>query len=235
MTSLTEYDLMFNPHLVQPIGSHKGASNKPTGIKLDIYDLFLSSSNVNLLNNDLYNVYQQNGGQSTRDKFRNLVLLQQHKFIKANNLHLYTAADQAHSKVLDYVEILRSINNDFNKYVYNYFKWNVYNPFHDLVEVSNPNNKTRYLKKGSELTTDEYGTLDLWRNEIIQVSNKNFRNNNKIPVHQAGLHTRNYDRDNEGLKYDNDQSSMENHLHGYDMDKSCRNILNYKSDEWFGF
>jgi hypothetical protein len=235
--SLTEYDLMFNPHLIQPVGTRKGVLNKPNDLplKIDPYDLFLAHDNVNLLCVDLYKVYQQNGGQSSRDKFRDLVLLLQHKFIKSNNLHLYTTAEWAGTGLINYVEVLRSINEEFNKLVFDYFKWDVYNPFHDLAEVSDLASGKRYLKKGSELTPDDYGTLDLWRNQITQVSNKNFRNCNKIPVYQAGLHTRNYDRDNEGLKYVADQSSKDNHIHGYDMRIPRKSALNYKSDEWFGF
>ena len=235
MSSLNEYDLMYNPQLVQPLGSYKGVANKPTGVNVDIYDIFLSGDNVNLLNGTLFNVYQQNGGQSDREKFRNLILLLQNKFVKSNNLNLYTTIEGSATGLINYVEVLRSINEHFSKFVHNYFKWNVYNPFHDLVEVSNPASGNRYLKKGSEMTPDDYGTLDLWRNQITQVSNKNFRNNNKIPAYQAGLHTRNYDRGNEGLKYDEDQSSMENHIHGYDMREPRRSVLQYKSDEWFGF
>ena len=234
MTSLSEYDLMYNPHLVQPLGSFKGVANKPTNTNIDIYDIFLSGDNVNLLNGALFNVYQQNGGQSNREKFRNLILLLQNKFIKSNNLNSYTTIEGSATGLFNYVEVLRAINETFNKFVYNYFKWNVYNPFHDLVEVRNENGN-RCLKKGSEMTPDDYNTLDVWRNQLTQISNKNFRNNNKIPSHQTGLHTRNYDRGNEGLKYDGDQSSMENQIHGYDMREPRRSVLKYKSDEWFGF
>ncbi|NDB85391.1 MAG: hypothetical protein EB127_22215, partial [Alphaproteobacteria bacterium] len=148
------------------------------------------------------------------------------------NLNLYTTIEGSATGLINYVEVLRSINEHFSKFVHNYFKWNVYNPFHDLVEVSNPASGNRYLKKGSEMTPDDYGTLDLWRNQITQVSNKNFRNNNKIPAYQAGLHTRNYDRGNEGLKYDEDQSSMENHIHGYDIDTQSTVIADKINDAW---
>jgi hypothetical protein len=233
--SITKHDLMYNPHLVQPLGSHKGALNKPTPVKIDIYELFLSNENVTVLCNNLHQVYQQNGGQSTRDKFRKLVLLLQHKFIKSADLYQYDLADRDVLGRYSYVEILRAINEDFSKMVYNYFKWNVYNPFHDLVDVGNGSSVCRRLKKGDELQPEDYGTLDLWRNQITQVSNKNFRDNNKIPVYRAGLHTRNYDRSNEGLKYDTDLSSMENQIHGYDMKEIRKSVCNYKSDEWFGF
>jgi hypothetical protein len=227
------YDLMFNPELIQPIGTAKGVANKPTEVSVDIYELFLSNDNVKLLCKNLFNVYQQNGGQSTRDKFRNLVLLLQHKFTKTTNLHSYNLADEG-AIPGNYIENLRAINEDFKKLVYSYFKWNIYNPFHDLVEIRDVNG-IRRLKKGSELRPEEYNTLDLWQPQITQVSNRNFRNNNKIPVYQAGLHVRNYDRGNDGLKYDSDQSSLENQIHGYDMKCINSGVLNYKSDGWTGF
>ena len=237
MSLLTKYDLMNNPDVVQPLGSAKGAANKPTKIVFDMYGLFLANANIDVMCKNLYNVYQQNGGQSNKGKFRDLVILLQQKFLRTTNLGSYELAESNGDKT-NYVEVLRAINVDYMKFVYNYFKWNVYNPFHDLVDVDDISSGVsgkRCLKKGSEMRPEDYGSLDLWRSQITQVSNKNFRNNNKIPVYQAGLHTRNYDRDGGGLKYDKDQSSLENQVHGYDMREPRRSVLNYKSDEWFGF
>jgi hypothetical protein len=230
---LSKYDLMNNPEIVQPLGSRKGVLNKPCNINLDIDRLFIAKDNVNLLVHNLYNIYQQNGGKGSKQKFRDLIPKLMNKFIHENDLSGYEAAEAQATGINNYVTVLKTINNDFMSECYKYFRWNSYNPFQDNVEVGPV--ESRVLKKSYELTADDHGTLDLWREQFTQVLNRNFRNNNKIPVYRTGIHTRHYDRSNEGLLFNNpDRASLETPVRGYDMSQIHKSIDRYKSEEWYG-
>lgn len=230
---LSEYDLLHRPQDVQPLGSRKGVLNKPTELKIDLNDLFISESNTKPLHASLYAVYQQNGGKSNFAKFGKLIKLLQRKFVKDNILADYCTAEWQATGTNNYVDALRAINNDFHKTVYTYFKWNIYNPYHDDIEVG-PNDD-RNLKKSSEIMPEDFGTLDVWREQFTLVLNRQFRNNNQIPVHRVGLHARHIDRGNEGLREnDPDRSSLETPIYGYDMGRIGDTVCNYKQDDWYG-
>lgn len=230
---LSKADLLFNPQNVQPLGSRKGVLNKPTIVPLDIKEIFLSNKNTNLLLYGLYDVYTQNGGKSSQLKFEQLLRLLQRKFVKKNDLYSYCSAEWQATGYNNYVEALKAINNDFTKDTYKYFKWNLYNPFKDDIEVG-PSDDRRKIKS-AEIMPEDFGTLDLWREQFSQVLNRQFRNGNRIPVHQTSIHTRNYDRGNEGLRDGNsDRASLETPIYGYDMDRVKLQIDNYKSDSWYG-
>jgi hypothetical protein len=231
---LSRSDLLNNPELVQPLGSRKGVLNKPTELTIDLNDLFLSASNSARLKHNLYTIYHQNGGKSTRAKFYQLVELLQMKFAKNNKLNEYITAEADVTGFNNYVEALKTINNDFHKMVYNYLQWNVYNPFKDDIEVG-PSDDRR-MKKSAEIMPEDFGTLDVWREQFSQVLNRQFRNNNRIPVYRASIHARHYDRSNEGLQFnDPDRASLENPIYGYDMSRIKGAVCNYKSEDWFGF
>jgi hypothetical protein len=229
---LSREDLMLRPEQVQPLGTKKGVRNKPTELKIDLKDLFLSESNQKMLNNGLYNIYRQNGGKQSRDKL--FVFLKQlsNKFTADNDLNSYETAEAQTTGYNNYAECLRAINNDYHKVVYRYFSWNTANPFKDRVEVG-PHD-FRVLKKGYDLSHEDHGTLELWREQFTQVLNSQFRDNNRIPVYRQSIHTRHYDRGNEGLQQnDPDRSSLETPVYGYDMSQIYKNLDKYSSTEWY--
>lgn len=229
---LSQKDLLFHPSDVQPLGSVKGVLNKPTNIKINLLELFHSDDNTNLVSTSLYAIYRQNGGKCGRSKFRELIPLLMKKFSASNNLHGYETVEAQTTGVNNYVEALRAINKDFQKYCYKYFKWNIANPFNDEVEVG-PSDK-RTWKKPYELRPDDHMTLDLWREQFTQVLNRNFRDNNRIPVYRTSIHTRHFDRSNEGLLENNpDRASLENPVRGYDMSQIEKGIFNYKDNSWW--
>jgi hypothetical protein len=230
---LSKFDLLHQPELVQPLGSRKGVLNKPTNLRIDLPDLFLSNSNFNNLHTALYTIYQQNGGKSPYGKFGELTKLLQKKFVKENNLNAYCTAEWQATGTNNYVDALKMINSDFHKMVYKYFAWNIYNPFHDSIEVG-PNDD-RVLKKSAEIRPEDFGTLDLWREQFTTVLNRQFRDNNRIPAYRTGIQKRHYDRGNEGLRSNNpDRASLETPIYGYDMSRISDTVLNYKDSEWFG-
>ncbi len=230
---LSKYDLLCRPELVQPLGTRKGVLNKPTNIIIDLKELFLSSINSNNLNASLYAIYKQNGGKANSGTFAKLIQLLQKKFVKDNVLEDYNTAESQATGINNYVDALRAINLDFHKLVYRYFKWNIYNPFHDDIEVGPSENRT--IKKSAEIMPEDFGTLDLWREQFTMVLNRNFRDCNRIPAYRTGIHSRHIDRANEGLRENNpDRSSLETPVYGYDMTRINDSLCNYKQDEWYG-
>ena len=229
---LSKRDLMDNPELVQPLGTRKGVLNKPTELKIDIEELFIARANNNLLVHNLFTIYQQNGGKGTREKFAEVIRRLMNKFIYENDLRAYETAETQATGIVNYVSLLKTINNDFMSSTYKYFKWNSYNPFQDNVEVGEWEN--RVLKKSYDLTNEDHGSLDLWREQFVQVLGRNFRDNNRIPAHRIGIQSRHYDRSNEGLRFNNpDRSSLETPIHGYDMSQLHRGTDKYQSEEWY--
>lgn len=229
---LSLQDLLLNPSSVQPLGTKKGVMNKPTELSIDIVDLFLSSSNVSPMVANLHSIYRSNGGKVSFSRFKELAVLLMKKFAKENDLYSYSTAEDDTMEIYNYPMILRTINADFIKFAHKYFKWDYYNPFVDDVEVGPTG--ARELKKSFELTPDDHLTLEVWREQFTQALGRNFRNNNNIPVHRISMHTRNYDRSNEGFKYDNsDRASLETPVHGYNMIEIYKNLDRYRSEDWY--
>jgi hypothetical protein len=230
---LSLQDLMISPENIQPLGSRKGVLNKPTGIKIDIKELFLSLSNVSNMAVNTHNIYRQNGGKTCLKKFKELIILLMKKFAKENDLYGYETVENHTMQIYNYPMILKTINKDFVDFAHKYFGWDNYNPFRDLVEVGTCENKT--LKKSADLRPDDYLTLEVWREQFTQVLGRNYRADNKIPVYRTSIHTRHYDRSNEGLKHnDSNRASLDTPIYGYDMREIHKGINNYKSEEWYG-
>lgn len=229
---LSEKDFLLHPEELQPLGSRKGVLNKPTPLHIDIVKLFLYPGNSATLRYSLFSVYQQNGGKGREDRFAKLIVLLQRKFARENKLHEYIPAEFQAVGYINYVDALGAINQDFIKFVYKYFKWNVFNPYHDDIEVGPW--EARVLKKSEDITADDFGTLDLWREQTVLTMNKFYRDGNKIPAYRTGIHARHYDRDNEGFSFsDPDRSSLEAPIYGYDMGQICKDIGKYKKKEWW--
>lgn len=229
---LSKEDLMLRPEQVQPLGSLKGIRNKPTTIKIDLKKLFLSEPNQDMLKNNLFTIYQQNGGKQTRSAFYKFIKQLSNRFVVDNDLNAYETVEAQATGFVNYTEALKAINNSYHKVCYKYFKWNIANPFRDDVVVG-PHDH-RVLKKGFDLSHEDHGTLNLWREQFTQVLNSQFRDNNRIPVYRQALHTRHYDRGNEGLRdNDSDRSSLETPVYGYDMTEIYKNLDNYSKDQWY--
>lgn len=230
---LSRYDLLYRPDDVQPLGSRKGVLNKPTEVKVDLVELFLSRANTNNLHMSLHAIYRQNGGKAGLAKFKQLIELLQKKFVKENRLSDYITVESQATGTNNYVDALKAINNDFHKLVYTYFRWNIYNPYHDDIEVGP--NENRILKKSADIMPEDFGTLDVWREQFTLVLNRQFRDCNRIPAYRTGIHSRHLDRGNEGLRFnDPDRSSLETPIYQYDLSRIGDTVCNYKQEEWFG-
>jgi hypothetical protein len=229
---LSREDLLFNPEVLQPLGTIKGVRNRPTEIYIDLNDLFLTYDNQQLLFTNLFKVFRQNGGKLPKKQFRSFISSKSTNFAKTNNLNEYRTAEYQATGFNNYTECLVAINNAFTKECYNLFSWNSYNPVRDTVEVGPADH--RVLKKGFDMSHEDHGTLELWRNQFTQVLNAQFRNNNQIPKQRTAVHTRHYDTGNEGLRSNNpDRASLENPIYSYDMSNIYKNLDNYSSTGWY--
>jgi len=188
----------------------KNIKNLPTNISTSNIELFLSRNNFIKLSNDLYVTYLNNGGKISNKDFDKIVLFLIKDFLSKNNVNEYYTVESSATGYNNYMEVLNYINNDFRKYFYNYMRWNVYNPFKADVKLIDEE------KKGYELMAKDHGQINLWQNEYTMSSNKNYRNNNKIPFYEAALYNRNYDKSNDGLT-PSDRSSLETPIYGYNM------------------
>ena len=197
----------------QPWGTMKAYNNKETKLNIDLNHLFISAPNVALLLNQLYHTYSNNGGTMPIVEFKNSIIDMIYKWASERNLQEYTTVEINATGFNNYSEALIAINNDFKASCYNFFSWNIFNPFKALFEVGDSN--CRVLKKGYQMNATDHQTLELWREQYIYVTNSKYRNNNAIPKYEIALTKRNYDRGSEGLRNGNGRSSLENIVRGY--------------------
>lgn len=228
-------DLINRPEELQPLGSIKGVENQPSlpFKDLDLYGLFNSKGNILLLADTLYKIYQQNGGRTSTEKINNLTVKLMAEFCRIKNVRGYDVVESSATMQKDWSSTLKAINGDFIRHCYKHFKWNNFNPFREYILVGE--NGNRRYKKFQDLMPDDYGTLDLWREQFIQIDNSRYRDNNAIPTYRTAIHTRNYDRSNEGFREgDRDRASLENYQRGFDMTSIMNTIDNYRERDWFG-
>ena len=114
-----------------------------------------------------------------------------------------------------WVDDMDFIQNHVFLYKTNSTSVNVYN-VKAAVSDSCGNNS---VKKYTEMTAEEYGTLDVWQHNEASVFSEILRYGNNVPIWQKSMQTRHYDVNNEGFATgdDSDRSSLENQIHGYDL------------------
>ncbi len=189
-------DLMNRPHLYEPLGSCKSVHNlecKPTFTDVDIVKLFKSKYNVAYLSRTMYGTAQKNGSDMSHEYILRNIPTWMSKYTLHNNLRKYTLLEGQQ----DWVALLRFINNEFLSKCYNMLQWNSFVPTRMSAIVDGEE------KKFSDLTYEDYQKLNFWEVQDVNRSDNSFRNNNEIPYWRRHIHMRHYDRDNDGLQYDN--------------------------------
>jgi hypothetical protein len=228
--------LLKHPERYRPLGSVKAVNNVPSSVdftNISINALFTSQPNIAMLTSKLYKVARQNGNRSSIEKFKKLVPMIAMQFKTSNTLEEYETAETGAVGFNNWVEVLKTVNNEFMKYCYNRLKWNTFVPTREWAEVGPRHDRKQ--TKFYELQAADHGTMDLWSNQETQIMNKHFRYGNKIPFWQSSMHKRHYDRQNEGLAYDNpDRASLDTPVYGYNMDNVRATVDKWQSEEWFG-
>jgi hypothetical protein len=233
---ITQKQLLFEPENFEPLGSVKSVLNYPSFpsfVNVDIVELFLSTPNMQLMSESLYKIHRQNGGTTTLHKMSALTPLLAQKFVKRNDIKQYIPVDIEATEQIDWVEILKTVNNNFAKFCYDYMSWNAFNPYRSWIECGPT--EDRKQKRMQDLTAADIPTLDLWRTQEVQRINSAFRFNNSIPFWQYTMNTRFYDKSNEGLRNDTaDRASLDVPIYGYDMSEIHNLTDKWMKEEWFG-
>lgn len=231
---ISRHDLLYHAEEYQPLGSIKGMRNLPVRFAVDMNDVMRSQVNMLLLCKSVYRYYRQNGGRASYDKICELVEVCLDRFMKEYDINDFISAEWQATGNNNYSEALNAANNMFMKKVYDLLPANRMVPTREYAIVG-PHD-AREVKRYSELTAADIPTIDVWAKAEVQVINKQFRDNNRIPFWQCSMHKRHYDRGNDGFREnDPDRASLENPIYAYDMSNIHANIDHWKKEEWFGF
>lgn len=86
------------------------------------------------------------------------------------------------------------------------------------------------IKKYDEMTAADYHTLNVWRPQRTYAVNAQSRYCNKVPIWQKSMNIRQYDLANDGLHTAMpERASLDNQLHGYDMENIIKGSTNYEN------
>jgi len=230
-------DLITNPENYKPLGSVKAVRNVPCKVQftdIDLGDVFMDPSNLDMQAVSLHKIHRQNGGRAKLDKFLQLIPKLANAFKSRYNLNEFEDVDYQATGQHNWVELLKTINNEFIRYCYKSLRWNNFVPTREWAEVGPVDDRKQ--KRFYELTAEDIPTLDYWREQEVQRMNKVFRYHNKIPIWQTSMHTRHFDRNNDGFRYDDpDRSSLDTFVHGtYDMSKIHETLDKWTKKDWFG-
>jgi len=234
----TLLDKKRHPEKYTPLGSVKAERNveyKNRFVLVDIKEVFTSKSNVQKLIHSVWKINKQNGSTASLEKVSKDTIKLIKTFLSEHNVYEYKTAEEQATGNINWVEILKTINNDFMQYCYSsYIKWNQFVPTRITLDVGPRGNKKE--KKMYELTPADIQTVDAWRNQETRIMNDMFRYQNKIPIWQTAMHTRNYDRSNEGYQVkDPDRASIETPVYNsYDMSSIHKVLDQWTSTGWFG-
>lgn len=218
-----------------PLGSVRSVMNVPTKPdfkNVDMVKVFLCAGNMSLMSKSLHQVHRSIGGRSGIETFNELVPVLARQFVRTRDLRQYQSVEYEAVGFNNHVDLLKSINTEFQKYCYSYLRWNAFVPTREWTEVGASDDRKQ--KRMSELTAEDIPTIDVWQKQEISVMSKFFRDNNRIPFWQHTMHNRHYDRGNCGLKTTPDRSSLDNFQRGFKMDSIYSALDKWTEDDWFG-
>jgi len=174
-----------------------------THVILDAETLFMEKSNQNMLINKIYRLHKLNYGKRPKEYFVKTIPIAMKLWLSKYLIPEYS----------DVTDVIRVINYDFIMALSNLIREKI-KPIGDNKKVWNPF-KDPSLRN---MTVDKIRNMDLWKPQVTYIRpHRHFRYGNKIPHYQQILHTRNYDRGNEGLRSSKNRSSVEAFNRGYDM------------------
>lgn len=230
-------DLLNVPQKYSPLGSVKSVrdlENPTTYVKMDMNKLFLQPSNCLMLARQLFATSKENGGRANLTRFIALVKELQPWYVKQHDLKNFIMNEDSETGQQDWVLSLQAINNQFLKHCYNQLQWNKYVPFREKTLVGPYDD--RRLKELKELTAQDIPTVDVWAQQDINRTNKDFRSLNEIPPWQYTMNRRHYDRGNEGLHSKHpDRASLNTPVYGFDQTTTFNALDNWTRTGWFGY
>ena len=166
--------------------------------KINIRNKFLSNENIRHLTKQVTDYIISNNINiiGTNNSKRNIDPLITYDYVSKHlMLKMITRfnIDEYVNTNVDTFYLLSMMNNDFLHMVSKLLPSNTFRPNHSLVIA---NNEPILMPN---VTPEHIQSLNLWKPYEVNIKNSHHRYGNKLPVWQTSMHTRNYDRDNEGL------------------------------------
>jgi hypothetical protein len=214
------------------VKDRKNQPSKVETVRMDNHWLFLSKDNRKYLINAMFKIHKKFGGGLKQIAFTKSIPDMMERYAEKNHLDDF---ESLHDN--DWLEILHFTNDKFIKEHYLKFKKMAKHTFEveDSLGQAEVNvfqehlaGKNGIMKRPDRLTAEDIKNLDVWEPIEHYTDNSKFRADNKFRVWQTSVHTRNYDRSNEGLVHGNSRvASRVVPQRGYDMSGIHKSVGRY--------
>ncbi len=181
---------------------------------------FMDLSNQRLLTKKIYILHKSNNGFATYLYFKDIIPLRMKEWVTKVEVNKYNELVLGGSDVLEYLN-KKFITENYDLYSENSpdympFETNVYK---SKISVSYPtmDNSSGIIvkKRPDELLADDYKNIDVWGEQVENLTDKNYRYQNKIPFWQRTMNIRHYDRSNQGYHHSNpNRASLDVPIYG---------------------
>jgi hypothetical protein len=132
----------------------------------------------------------------------------------------------------DFIMTLKFLNKKFiitHSHLYHIENNSDLNVFHTTGRITDVCNN-EFMKKYDKMLAADYHTVDTWQPLNIFIDNTQNRYNNKIPVWQRSMNTRQLDKSNDGLHSAySDRASLNTQTRGYNMDNIIKGSTSYEN------
>jgi len=212
--------------------SKKELMNKATIIyEKNIYDQFLTNNNLTVLAKSIYLLHKSNHGLLGYLYFKTVLPNKMYNWI-------YSVKIPMQSNTMDMITYLNKLFIKHSNELYDYksnenvdllVDTNVYRSEVTLGigSLEDDSNIQITSKKYKDLLASDYGQIDVWAEQSVEVTPTNNRRDNRIPVWQRSMQKRHYDRSNEGYhEIDPMRSSLNVNTSGYGSE--FQKIINAK-------
>lgn len=206
----------------------KGQNNLPYKLKLKSnYSQFMSIKNQLYLSKNIYLLHKNNHGLMNYLYFREHVPYRMNSWSISRDINNFKTRNLTDIDILNFINRM-FINENRDLHIMESGMNDLYhipnnNVFRIRVNIGhhmdNNGNIIGEQKKLDELLASDIVSRDVWSEDTTHGANDNFRYNNEIPIWQTSIHSRNYDRSNEGFQAgDVKNASLTNPVRGYNME-----------------
>jgi hypothetical protein len=202
--------------------SKKDIDNIPTDLRRrNRVAVFMSVNNQQYLVKHIYQLHKNNNGQFNYLYFKDIITKKMRTWLDRNNIKMYEIMRES-ADFLSYVNKLFIRDNEdlYNLgYNINPVDSNVARNTISIGYMTHGDETLIMNKRIQDIYAEDIKNMDVWREQTTEVSNSNKRYNNQIVPWQASMHTRNYDRDNQGYAHaDPMRASLTTNVYGYGDD-----------------
>lgn len=208
--------------------SVKAEKNKPetNNFPLTNKQIFLSERNVTDMIYYIVSLNIKNLTKYPLDKLKKITPIYMVKWAEDQSINDFEYLTNDIILTLEFLNKKFLINHSM---LYDRAGVNSLNVFQNTGRVTDKCNRESN-KKYDEMLAADYHTLDLWQPFEVFTYDKAQRYCNKIPIWQSSMNTRELDRSNDGLHAAlPERASLNNQIHGYDMDNIIKGSEYYKN------